>query len=176
MSAAQHDYRPKPRQRFLILDRGFFVGIGLVVALAWWIRGDDPPGLPGEPELSAFQGKPLLVVYGAPGCIACDLQWRALAPTLPEDLQVVHLAARASMEDPRPATPDTVQLWAETLRIPASDVLPAHLPTRPLPALLLRNEHGRWRFEHTGQLDAGAWRGLQRALTIEGFGTASTPE
>ncbi len=171
MRARRVDHRPKPRQRMLTLDRGFLVGIGLVVVLAWWLRGDEPPGLAGEPDLRSFRGAPLLLVYGAPGCSVCERQWRELQPTLPLGLQVLHLAARAGDGDPRPATPEVAQRWARTLQLPTSEVLPAHLPTRRLPALLLRNERGRWRFEHTGRLDAEARQALLRAFEQEGLST-----
>ncbi len=157
----------------LTLDRGFLVGMGLVVALAWWVRGGEPPGLPGEPDLRPYRGAALLVVYGAPGCASCETQWRALAPTLPADLQVVHLAAREAVDDARPATADTARRWAATLQVADSAVLPAHLPQRPLPSLLLRSARGRWRFEHSGELDANAREQLQQALARDGL--AATP-
>lgn len=151
----------------LTLDRGFFVGLGLVAALAWWVHGDAPPGLPGEPDLSPFHGAPLLVVYGAPGCEACARQWRDLAPRLPPDLRVLHLAARAAIDDPRPADDGTARRWAATLQVADAAVLPAHLPTRALPAVLLRSARGRWRYEYAGVLDAEAHDRLARAIALE---------
>lgn len=170
MRGTRSDQRPRPRVRRITLDRGFFVGIGLVALLAWWARGDEPPGLSGEPDFRPYRGTPLLVVYGAPGCVACERQWRALQPTLPEGLGVIHLAARAAIDDPRPATAETVREWAETLQLAENAVLPAHLPQRTLPALILRNAHGRWRFERSGVLDAEGDAALRRALALEGFG------
>ena len=170
MRGARSDQRPRPRVRRITLDRGFFVGMGLVAMLAWWARGDEPPGLAGEPDFSPYRGTPLLVVYGAPGCVACERQWRALEPTLPDGLRVIHLAARAAIDDPRPATAETASEWAETLQLGSDEVLPAHLPQRALPALILRNANGRWRFERSGVLDAEGDAALRRALALEGLG------
>lgn len=151
----------------LTIDRGFFVGMGLVVLLAWWVRGDAPPGLAGEPDLSPFHGAPLLIVYGAPGCEACITQWRELSQELPAGLGVLHLAARSAIDDARPADAATARRWAEALAVPDASVLPADLPARPLPAMVLRSAGGRWRFEQNGVLDAEARARLQRALAME---------
>jgi hypothetical protein len=177
MLRARSDQRPKPRARVLTLDRGFLVGMGLVVALAWWVHGDEPPGLPGEPDLGPYRGAPLLVVYGAPGCMACETQWRALAPTLPAGLQVLHLAAREAVDDARPATAETARRWASTLQVADAAVLPAALPNRALPSLVLRSARGRWRFEQVGALDAKSRERLQQALAFEGLpaSAASAP-
>lgn len=176
MRADRIGHRPKPRARTLTLDAGFFVGIGLVAALAWWVRGDVPPGLAGEPDLTPFQGTPLLVVYGAPGCVECERQWRTLEPTLPEGLRVLHLAARAAIDDPRPANEETVRQWAATLGASAGDVLPAHLPQRALPAVVLRSERGRWRFERGGSLGEDGMADLRRAFAREGLADGSRLE
>lgn len=162
--------RPRPRVRAPKLDAAFVVGLVLLAALAWWLKGDAPPGLPGEPDLSPHHGAPLLVVYGAPGCAACLAQWRALEHTLPSGLGVLHLAARASKTDTRAADADTARRWAASLGVAPAAVRPAHLPQRTLPALVLRDARGRWRFEHVGPLDDAAKARLDRALRSEGLG------
>ncbi|HAI58519.1 MAG TPA: hypothetical protein DCM32_01390 [Xanthomonadaceae bacterium] len=150
------------------LDAAFLLGVVLMLGLAWWLKGDPPPGLPGEPDLSPYQGAPLLLVYGAPGCAACLVQWRTLEHSLPADLRVLHLAARASKTDTRPADADTARRWAASLGVAPAAVLPADLPQRTLPALVLRDVRGRWRFEHAGALDDAARTRLDRALRSEG--------
>jgi len=166
MRASRIGERPKPRQRTLTLNAGFFVGVSLVVALAWWVHGDEPPGLRGEPDFSPLRGEPFLVLYGAPSCEACVLQWQALRPTLPTSLRVVHLLAR---EGAGPVA-DTAarEAWAARLAVPVDTVLPADLVRATLPAVVLRDERARWRFEHAGPWDAAARARFERALRLEG--------
>ena len=71
MRASRIGERPQPRQRTLVLDWSFGLGLAMVAVLAWWVHGDEPPGLRGEPDLRPFRGEPLLLVYGAPGCATC---------------------------------------------------------------------------------------------------------
>lgn len=172
MRASRMGDRPKPRPRVLTLDRAFFAGVALVVGLAFWVHGDEPPGLPGEPNLRPYRGAPVLVVYGAPGCATCVRQWQALAPALPEGLTVIHLVARQADDDPRPADAAAARRWAAALGVAPEAVLPAALPKRQLPAVLLRNDRSRWRFEHVGALDARSLAGLQRAIAREGLSPA----
>lgn len=167
--------RPRARVRRPRLDAAFLVGLALLVGLAVWLKGEPPPGLPGEPDLAAHRGAPLLVVYGAPGCAACLVQWRGLEAALPQGLGVLHLAARASKTDVRAADADTARRWAASLGVPPGAVQPANLPTRTLPALVLRDARGRWRFEHGGPLDAEARARLDRALRAEGLAALAVP-
>jgi hypothetical protein len=166
MRASRIGERPKPRQRTLTLNAGFFVGVGLVLALAWWVHGDEPPGLRGEPDFSPLRGQPFLVVYGAPSCSTCIEEWKALRPTLPSGLRVVHLLTR---EGTGPVA-DSAALddWSARLRVPRAAVLPADLTRSTLPAVVLRDERARWRFEHAGPWNAEARTRLERALRLEG--------
>ena len=165
MRASRIGERPRPRKRTLTLNAAFFVGMGLVVALAWWVHGDEPPGLRGEPDFSPWRGAPFLVEYGAPSCDACVAQWRTLQPTLPGDLRVVHLLTR----DANGSVADAAALedWAARLRVPRASVLPADLTRSTLPAVVLRNGRARWRFEHAGPWDADARARFERALRLE---------
>lgn len=159
---------PAPKRRMLTIDAGFVVGLVLVGLLAWWVRGDAPPGLRGEPDFSPLHGAPFLVVYGAPSCAACPAEWAALRRTLPTGLRVVHLRVREA-DGPAPDA-DDARAWAEALGVATADVAPADLVRQRLPAVVLRNERARWRFEHTGPMDAKGREGLQRALRMEGIG------
>lgn len=171
MRASRIGERPTPRRRTLTLNAGFFVGVGLVVALAWWVHGDEPPGLRGEPDFSPLRGAPFLVVYGAPSCAACVAEWPALRESLPRDLRVVHLLTR----DAHGPLPDAAarEAWASRLAVPRDAVLPADLVRQRLPAVVLRDARGRWRFEHSGPLDADARARLDRALRLEGVPDAA---
>ncbi len=173
MRASRIGERPKPRKRTLTLNAGFFVGVGLVLALAWWVHGDEPPGLRGEPDFSPLRGAPFLVVYGASSCEACVAQWRALRPSLPRDLRVVHLLTREA--DGPVADDAALAAWAARLRVPPTDVLPADLTRTTLPAVVLRNERARWRFEHAGPWNAEARARLDRALRLEGARPPASP-
>lgn len=165
MRASRIGERPRPRKRELTLNAAFFVGIGLVMALAWWVHGDEPPGLRGEPDFSPLRGEPFLVVYGAAGCESCVDEWRALRPTLPRDLRVVHLLTR---EADGPAADAEARLaWASRLEVSADAVLPADLVRATLPAVVLRDARARWRFEHAGPWNADAQARLERALRLE---------
>ena len=175
MRASRIGERPSPRKRTLTLDAGFFVGLALVGLLAWWVHGDEPPGLPGEPDLRPYRGTPLLLVYGAPGCEACVANWPSLRDDLPRGLRVMHLVARQSDADRRPATAETARRWAAVLGVRGTEVLPAALPTRRLPAFVLRDDRGRWRLEHSGPYDAPARERLRRALALEGLGREAPP-
>lgn len=165
MRASRIGERPKPRSRTLTLNAGFFVGVGLVLALAWWVHGDEPPGLRGEPDFSPLRGQPFLVVYGALACDACVAQWRALRPTLPDGLRVVHLLTR---EGTGPVADEAaLDAWAQRLAVPVDTVLPADLTRTTLPAVVLRDQRARWRFEHAGPWTAEARARLDRALRLE---------
>ena len=166
MRASRIGERPRPRKRTLTLNAGFFVGVGLVLALAWWVHGDEPPGLRGEPDFSPLRGQPFLVVYGAPSCEPCVAQWRELRPTLPGGLRVVHLLTREGAGPVADAA--ALDDWAARLRVPRAAVLPADLTRSTLPAVVLRNERARWRFEHAGPWNAEARARLDRALRLEG--------
>ena len=166
MRASRIGERPRPRKRTLTLNAGFFVGVGLVLALAWWVHGDEPPGLRGEPDFSPLRGQPFLVVYGAPSCEPCVAQWRELRPTLPGGLRVVHLLPREA--DGPVAGEAALAAWAARLGVPAASVLPADLTRATLPAVVLRDERARWRFEHAGPWNAEARARLERALRLEG--------
>jgi hypothetical protein len=52
--------------------------------------------------------------------------------------------------------------------VPAASVLPADLTRATLPAVVLRDERARWRFEHAGPWNAEARARLERALRLEG--------
>lgn len=173
MGASRIDDRPRPRKRELTLNAAFFVGIGLVMALAWWVHGDDPPGLRGEPDFSPLRGQSFLVVYGAPSCDACVAQWQALQRTLPRDLHVVHLLTR----DPSGplATPEDLDRWASRLGVPRAAVLPGDLVRATLPAVVLRDGRARWRFEHAGPWDAEAQARFERALRLERSTASAQP-
>lgn len=175
MRASRIGERPRPRRRTLTLNVGFFVGMGLVLALAWWIHGDEPPGLRGEPDFSPLRGDPFLVVYGAPSCDACVDAWPALRDSLPEGLRVVHLLMRDAGPAGGPAGPladaQALRAWARRLDVPGDAVLPADAVRRTLPTVVLRDARARWRFEHAGTLDAAAQQRLQRALRLEGVAT-----
>jgi hypothetical protein len=165
--------RPQPRKRTLTLNAGFFVGVGLVMALAWWIHGDAPPGLRGEPDFTSLRGQPFLVVYGAPSCQPCVDAWPALRERLPKGLRVVHLLTR----DAGGPLPDaTMQAaWAARLGVPRESVLPADLVRQRLPAVVLRDARARWRFEHGGAWTDEAGTRLDHALRLEGVGTTPAP-
>lgn len=173
MRASRTGERPRPRPRTLTLNAGFFVGVGLVLALAWWIHGDEPPGLRGEPDFAPLRGAPFLIVYGAPSCEPCVESWPALRAELPPGLRVVHLLTRDAPgpgEAPGPLADEAaLQRWAQQLNVPRESVLPADLVRTTLPALVLRDERARWRFEHAGPLDAAARQRLERALRFEGI-------
>jgi len=173
MRASRIGERPKPRKRTLTLNAGFFVGMGLVVALAWWVHGDEPPGLRGEPDFAPLGGAPFLVVYGAPSCDACVAQWRSLRPTLPAGLRVVHLLTR---EGGGPVADVAArEAWARRLAVSTDAVLPADLVRATLPAVVLRDERARWRFEHAGPWTAEAQARLERALRLEGVLPPASP-
>lgn len=173
MRASRIGDRPRPRKRELTLNAAFFVGMGLVMALAWWVHGDEPPGLRGEPDFSPLRGQPFLVVYGAPSCEACVAQWRSLRPTLPAGLRVVHLLTRDA--DGPVADTEARLAWASRLDVPADAVLPADLVRGTLPAVVLRDARARWRFEHAGPWDRDARARLDRALRLEGTLPPSPP-
>lgn len=173
MRASRIGERPKPRARTLTLNASFFIGVGLVVALAWWVHGDEPPGLRGEPDFAPLRGQPFLVVYGAPSCEPCVRQWQALRLTLPGGLRVVHLLTRDASGPA--ASPAALDDWARRLDVPRATVLPSDLVRRTLPVVVLRDERARWRFEQVGPFDAAARARFERALRFEGLGTASSP-
>lgn len=164
---------PSPLQRRF--HPTFLFGVATAAAVWWALNGDAPPGLPGEPDLRPYEGAPLLVVYGAPWCRDCAAEWRALEPTLPDGLTVLHLATSTERGRGHPATEATVQAWAATLGVPEASVRPADLTHKHLPALLLRDATGRWRFEHTGRLDRASRAALARALAHEGLDASPSP-
>jgi hypothetical protein len=85
---------------------------------------------------------------------------------LPRDLRVVHLLTR---EGAGPvADAGARQAWAARLGVPGASVLPADLTRATLPAVVLRDERARWRFEHAGPWNAEARSRLERALRLEG--------
>ncbi len=174
MRASRIGERPRPRKRTLTLNAGFFVGVGLVLALAWWVHGDEPPGLRGEPDFAPLRGQPFLVVYGAPSCDACVAAWPELRERLPAGLRVVHLLTRDAGPSGGPPGPladaRALQAWARRLDVAGDAVLAADLVRARLPAVVLRDERARWRFEQSGRMDDAAHQRLRRALRLEGVG------
>jgi hypothetical protein len=142
-----------PRPRMLRIDRGFVVGLLLVGVAFFWLKGESPPGFPGEPDLTRYRGAPLLVVYGAPWCRDCEPEWRRLRTRLPESLAVVHLVTSTEAGYGHPADAATAAAWAARLGVAAEQVLPADLTAMALPAVSLRDHRGRERLRLAGRID-----------------------
>lgn len=162
-----------PRPRMLRIDRGFVVGLLLVGLGFLWLKGDAPPGFPGEPDLARYRGAPLLVVYGAPWCRDCEAEWQRLEAVLPEGLAVVHLVTSTEAGYGHPATAETAAAWAARLGVPPEQVLPADLTAMPLPALSLRDGSGRERLRLSGRADSERLRAEWRRLAPPPAGVGS---
>jgi thiol-disulfide isomerase/thioredoxin len=173
----------EPRmRRTLVLDRGFLVGMSLLLLLGWWVHSDTPAEwTPPEAApyrgaanvqrvtangeftaLASFRGAPVLVVYGAPWCSDCELQVAEVAQAAPKDLRVVHVVTSAPAGYGHPATRGDAAYWARRFELAPEQVLAADLTAMRLPALMLFDAQGGLLFEHTGLMDSGA---LRRALS-----------
>ncbi len=163
-----------PTRRRPTLDRGFVIGVGVLLLMAWFLdrlpEAPTPPAYGGAADLARidadgrtvrfrdFLGHPVLVVYAADWSRDSVAQLEAARSVAPETLRVVLVLTSTAEGYGHPATEETARTWARRHGLPANDVLAADLTAKPLPAVVLFDAEGVLRFEHTGPLDAAALR------------------
>jgi len=172
-------------RRDLTLDRGFLVGMALVVGMVWWVRDGRFEGADSKPltstasadyggagdllrvradgssvRFSDFRGAPLLVVYGAEWSRDSAAQLAAVRAAAPPKLVVIHVVTSTSQGYGHPATVETAAAWATLHRLPVADVIAADLSAKTLPAVALFDADGRLLAERTGLQDEAALRML----------------
>lgn len=163
-------------QRRPTLDRGFVIGLGVLLLVAWMLDRAPtapaavPPNYGGAADLARvdadgrtvrfrdFRGEPVLVVYAAEWSTDSPAQLAAIRSAAPAGLRVVHVLTSTIDGYGHPATEDTARAWARRHGLPARDVIAADLTAKPLPALVLFDAEGRMRFEHSGLMDAATLR------------------
>jgi len=172
-------------RRDLTLDRGFLVGMALVVGMVWWVRDGRYEGADSEPPTSTasadfggagsllrvradgrpvrfadFRGAPLLVVYGAEWSRDSAAQLAAVRAAAPPGLAVIHVVTSTAQGYGHPATVETAAAWAAHFQLPAADVIAADLSAKTLPAVALFDAQGRLLAERSGLQDEAALRTL----------------
>ena len=164
---------PSTRRRPTI-DRGFVIGLGVLLLVAWSLdrtpEGSAPAAYGGAADLARidaegrtvrfrdFRGQATLVVYAADWSRDSAVQLETARAVAPASLRVVVVLTSTVEGYGHPATQDTARAWARRHGLPATDVLAADLTAKPLPAVVLFDADGALRFEHTGPLDAAALR------------------
>ncbi|MBS3896925.1 hypothetical protein [Silanimonas sp.] len=164
--------RERPESsRHPLLQRSVLIGLVMAILLGVWLR--DLPALFRQPpvetvalerprvdalgtprQLAEWQGRPVLVAYGAAWCQDCPaLVAAAEAAGQRDGLVVLHMLTSTVAGYGHPPGASDAATWAERFGLPPERVWAADLTAKPLPAWTLFDAEGRVRAEHEGPID-----------------------
>lgn len=162
--------------------RGILIGLLVAMGLGAWLhdlpallRGPPPdivalerPRLDAEGQsrrLAEWQGRPVLVAYGADWCRDCPALVAAVEDAAaPADLVVLHMLTSAAAGYGHPPDAADAAAWAQRFGLPPERVWAADLTAKRLPAWVLFDPQGRVIAEQHGPVDSAALAGALARL------------
>lgn len=153
---------------------GILIGMLVAVGLGAWLH-DLPALLRGPPpdlvalerprldamghnrRLAEWQGRPVLVAYGAEWCRDCPALVAAVEnAAAPANLVVLHMLTSAAAGYGHPPGVADAAAWAQRFGLPPERVWAADLTAKRLPAWVLFDHEGRVIAEQYGPVDGAA--------------------